>query len=138
MAVRAAIAKETLFDERLRLYALFEDMDFGIRCQRRGRVVSYRGCVAVHLAERAGRILSTQFGFAQVMNPYYLWRKGSFSNAEALNWLSRPFLGNLKGLIKPYKGRSRADRVKQIAGNCIALFAILKSGAVPEQIEKVH
>ena len=138
MAVRAGIAKEVLFDDRMRLYALFEDTDFGIRCRSKGRVVSYHGCIAVHLAEKSGRVSHRRFGFAQVMNVYYLWKKGTLSHKEAAIFFRNVLLGNIKGLLVPYKGRSRAERLTQMSGNVAAFATIFRSGAAPEKIENIR
>lgn len=137
MAVRANLAREILFDERMKLYASFEDLDFGIRCSYRGKVVFYYGCTAVHLAERSGRISRKRFGFAQVMNVYYLWRKGTLPHKRAAILFRNAILGNVKGLLIPYKGRTRADRLRQILGNLAAFAAIVRFGAVPERIERI-
>jgi GT2 family glycosyltransferase len=138
MVVRASVAREIRFDDRMKLYALFEDTDFGIRCASKGRVVSYHGCIAVHLAEKSGRVSHKRFGFAQVMNTYYLWKKGTFSHKEAAVFFRNVLFGNVKGLLIPYKGRTRADRLTQMSGNLAALATIFRSGAVPERIDKIQ
>jgi GT2 family glycosyltransferase len=138
MVVLASVAKEILFDDRMKLYALFEDTDFGIRCRTKGRVVSYHGCIAVHLAEKSGRVSHRRFGFAQVMNVYYLWKKGTLSHKEAAVFFRNVLLGNVKGLLVPYKGRSRAERLTQMSGNVAAFATIFRSGAAPEKIENIR
>lgn len=134
MVVRANIAREVRFDERLSLYALFEDIDFAARCANRGRIVYALNCVLVHLATPAGRLSARRLGFAQVMNVYYLWRKGSLKKRHSLMFLTNMLLANVGGLVLIYKNRSRADRVNQIFGNILACLAIMRFGACPERI----
>ncbi len=134
MAVRAGVAREVGFDERLSLYALLEDFDFGARCSRVGRVGFCPAAVMIHLATNAGRISVKRLGFAQVMNVYYLWRKGSLSNQSCVLMLRSYLLANLGGLVVVYKSRSRSERLRMLYGNLLACADIVRFGACPERI----
>jgi GT2 family glycosyltransferase len=138
MVIRASIAEAARFDERLHLYALFEDLDFGERCKVHGPVVSLPGCALVHLAARSGRISPQRYGFAQVMNPLYCWRKGSFSRKSLIRLLRNVILANLVGLVIVYKQKSRFERVRRLIGNLRAACEFCILGARPERVSNLR
>jgi glycosyltransferase involved in cell wall biosynthesis len=117
MVVRTSIAKLVRFDENLSGYSIFEDRDFGNRVKQYGRILYSKDCRLVHLATRSGRINSVNFGKAQIRTPIYCWRKGSFTGKETLGLIKNCVGGNLLGLIRPNKGKSRRVRIGQLAGN---------------------
>jgi GT2 family glycosyltransferase len=135
MTVRRAVADRVRFDERLRMYAWLEDADFGRRCLAYGKCANAASARIVHLAEKTGRLNSRQFGFAQVMNPYYLNKKGVVSRS-ALFWehWGRALASNL---IHFFSNDPERDRVGRIKGNAIALFFIARGRCEPEYIEKI-
>jgi GT2 family glycosyltransferase len=137
MAMRASIAQAVRFDERLRLYALFEDVDFGERMKKHGRVVSFPDCRLVHLAVRSGRISARRMGYAQIANPVYLLRKGSVNRTYLLILLRNVVLANLAGLLIAHRGKSRLQRMGQLAGNVRAILDLIRFGAQPERIAGV-
>lgn len=137
MVVRLAAAQAVRFDTRLRLYALFEDVDFGERCRKYGRVVSMNSCLLVHLATRSGRVSPRKMGYAQVTNPLYLLGKPEVSKGYMLRLLRNVILANVAGLIIKRRGRSRAERFGQLSGNITALRDYVVRGAHPERIEEV-
>lgn len=78
MAFRlSALADDLRFDERLPLYGWQEDVDFGGRVRKRGRMVATNAFAGVHRGVTRGRMPGRRLGFSQIVNPVYLVRKGS-------------------------------------------------------------
>ncbi|MFE0756599.1 glycosyltransferase family 2 protein [Inquilinus sp. NPDC058860] len=134
MTVRREIADQVRFDERLRLYAWLEDADFTRRCLALGRCARC-DAQAVHLAVPGGRISGRQFGFAQIMNSYYLKRKGQMSFAGLLrrHW-GRAVAANLWGAL----ARDHAvDRPGRLRGNLVAFSLLARGRCEPEYVERL-
>jgi len=124
---RSALSAER-FDERLVLYGLYEDRDFAARCARLGIVGHADGPLAVHLGESSGRRSETSYGFSQVMNAFYLARKGSDSWRWALALVARSAGGSLARLASSERG----PRLRRLRGNAIALAHLLRGRVDPE------
>lgn len=139
MNVRRATALAVRFDERLSLYAWMEDYDFGRRCQAHGKVGFYTGCRLVHLGCPSGRVSEARFGYAQIMNPTYLFRKGTYGPARKLfvdNWLRALAANTLLAFEAASPGR-RTHRGR-LRGNLIAISQILTGRVNPEGIARVR
>jgi len=135
MTVRRRIADLVRFDERLRLYAWLEDADFTRRCLAHGRCARCAAARAVHLAVRVGRVSGKQFGFAQIMNPYYLKNKGqmSFIGLFGRHW-GHAIAANLWGTL----ARDRSvDRLGRLKGNLIAFSLVARGRCEPEYVERL-
>ena len=78
------------FDERLPLYGWYEDIDFCRRLGIHGQIVRIAAACGVHLGAKAGRTSGRRLGYSQVVNPLYLWRKGSYPLSHALRSVGRP------------------------------------------------
>lgn len=137
MVIRSSIARAVRFDNRLALYAMFEDVDFGERCRAYGQLVTYSGCRMVHLATRSGRSSPERFGYAQITNPAYLLRKGSVPRPYLIKLLRNVIVANLVGLVIVYRHQPRRARLRRIKGNLLALRDILLGGPRPERILQV-
>lgn len=136
MTVRGAVALAEPFDERMRLYAWQEDTDFSVRAGRHGRVVHYHGCVGVHMAVGSGRVNGRALGFAQIVNPFYMWRKGSKTARElAHDWCH--YLGANLLHVLGHRRPGRADRSGRLAGNLLGLREVALRGGRPEGIEAI-
>ncbi|PJI94118.1 GT2 family glycosyltransferase [Luteimicrobium subarcticum] len=130
MTARGAVVAGEPFDERLRLYAWQEDYDFSVRAGRLGRVVHYHGCVAVHLAVGSGRVDGRTLGFAQIVNPFYLWRKGTKSARQLVHdWAV--YLG---ANVIHLRDRHRPDREGRLHGNLLGLREVVLHGGRPEAV----
>lgn len=130
MTARGWVARSEPFDERMRLYGWQEDTDFSVRCAKYGRVVHYHGCVAVHLAVGSGRVSGREFGFAQIVNPFYMWRKGTKTARElAHDWWT--YLG--ANIVKLFD-RGRPDRKGRLVGNILGLREVVLHGGRPEAV----
>ncbi|MCF7816551.1 MAG: glycosyltransferase [Kiritimatiellales bacterium] len=131
--VRASMASNIRFDERLVLYGWLEDADFSMNLGRHGGICYSPELICVHLMfQSGGRSNHVRFGFSQIMNPYYLCRKNKdvFPFAEVLkaHWL-KSVPANCAGAIV---GPSRKSRVQRLWGNLIAFRFLVAGRIVPE------
>jgi GT2 family glycosyltransferase len=131
MAFRmSAIGAEVRFDERLALYGWLEDKDFSRTAGKSGRLVQCGDLIGVHLGLKQGRVSGTKFGYSQIVNPWYLRRKGTLSAKEA--WSN-----TLKALavngIKTIRPESFIDRRGRFKGNVVAVRHLLSGICSPEK-----
>ncbi|WP_428378250.1 glycosyltransferase family 2 protein [Lichenicoccus sp.] len=119
------------FDERLPLYAWFEDVDLTRRLGRHGRIVKLPSARGVHLGIKLGRTSGTRLGYSQVANPIYLARKGVYPWFRVLRDLSRHLLVNCVKSIRPERYIDRRGRLR---GNARALRDLLRGRLRPERI----
>ncbi|MGB8353511.1 MAG: glycosyltransferase [Chthoniobacteraceae bacterium] len=132
MCVRFSMLEKERFDERLPLYSVMEDVDFGTRARRHGEVGYFFGSMAVHLRASAGRVNQRMLGFAEVMNPAYLARKGTVPRMHAL-WqfvIKRP----LRNFILMFYPKQSQRRRELFAGNLYALWNIIRGKLEPERM----
>lgn len=133
MAVRMRTVREfgLDFDERLKLYAWYEDIDFSRRAARYGRIVRIEGARGVHLGAKGGKVSGRRFGYSQVVNPVYLWRKGTYPASHVLRSVARHLaINGVRALWpEPY-----VDRQGRLAGNGIGLADILRGRIRPERV----
>ncbi len=85
MCLRVAPIREheLRFDETLPLYGWYEDWDFSGQLAAFGSIVHISNACGVHLSAKIGRITGVRMGYAQVANPIYLARKGTFPGPRA-------------------------------------------------------
>ncbi|MCX8134643.1 MAG: glycosyltransferase family 2 protein [Roseococcus sp.] len=119
------------FDERLPLYAWYEDIDLTRRLLPYGRILRLAGARGVHLGAKSGRVPGIRLGYSQVVNPIYLACKGSFPWSHALPSAARHCLKNL--LLSPWP-EPEVDRWGRFKGNMIGLWDVLRGRAAPERI----
>jgi GT2 family glycosyltransferase len=131
MAVRRRVLDRASFDERLPLYAWMEDFDFALQCAKYGRIARVENCRFVHLNAQTGRVSPVRLGFAQAMNPVYIWRKGypDYPTRLMLMLLARMIAGNILKLPS-----SPAHRLNRLKGNLIALAMIARGDLRPERM----
>jgi hypothetical protein len=134
MHVRRAAAGHMRFDERLALYGWQEDRDLASRCAALGRVGRYRACAFAHLGVPGGRVSGRRFGFAQVMNPVYLWRKGSMPAGDAGALCATAVARNALGTLL---GDRRVDRAGRLRGNLAAVGLLLRRRVEPEHVARL-
>jgi len=133
MNVRREILEREKFDERLRRYGWLEDADFGVRVRKRGAVGGSRACRLYHLRAPQGRVSGKAFGFAQIMNPFYLAHKGTLPWREACtNHAAKVVFSNLRGYLANDK---KVDRVGRLAGNWLAFRRLAAGRVAPEEID---
>ncbi len=137
MSVRRSIAQTLQFDERLRNYSLYEDLDFGLRCAERGPVVTALRCQLVHLHTQVSRVSTKPFGYACIMNPFYLWRKGTLSIWRFVYMTIISLVANAVGIIVVRHGIMRKMRCEMLIGSMLGFRDICIYGAVPERMESI-
>ena len=133
--VRASIFQHVRFDERLPLYGWLEDMDFSTQAKRFGKLVKNSRTCSVHLGVSFGRTSGVRFGYSQIANPFYLWKKSgqpSFGRMLINFWL-RLVLANLVYAVLQ-RGTGRVDRQGRLKGNILAFWDLLLSRMEPERI----
>ncbi len=133
MAFRMAAvrAHHIRVDERLPLYAWYEDIDVTRRLGEHGTILRLLGARGVHLGSKSGRVKQLRLGYSQVVNPIYLARKGSFPWNHAIPSAARHCLANLVRSLKP---EPWADRRGRFRGNMIGLWDLVRGRAAPERI----
>jgi GT2 family glycosyltransferase len=118
-------------DERLPLYAWYEDIDVTRRLGAYGKILRLAGARGVHLGSKSGRVPGLRLGYSQVVNPIYLALKGSFPWNHAIPSAARHCLKNL--LRAPFP-EPWADRWGRFRGNMIGLWDVLRGRITPERI----
>lgn len=134
MAYRTSAIGATRFDERLKLYAWQEDIDFAASVGRRGRIVKTFAFAGVHQGVKVGRTPGLRLGYSQIINPSYLVRKGTMRRTFAAKLMVRNFLANHIRLARP---EPWADRLGRAKGNWIGIFDLLRGRLTPERIESL-
>lgn len=128
MAFRDRVIELCRFDENLPLYGWQEDRDFSARARAFGQLRHVPGCKGVHMGVKSGRISGRRFGYSQIANAWYLWRKGTMPSRIGIRFASRHLLANgIKGLwtspLVDYRGR--------LAGNLIAFVDLARGRCHP-------
>lgn len=133
MALRLAPVREhgLRFDEKLPLYAWYEDIDLTRRLLPHGTILRLEGARGVHLGVKQGRVPGLRLGYSQVVNPIYLARKGSFPWSHAIPSAARHCLINL---LRSFRPEPEVDRWGRFRGNLRGLLDLLTGRADPERI----
>jgi GT2 family glycosyltransferase len=127
----AVRAHDIRVDERLPLYAWYEDIDVTRRLGAYGKILRLAGARGVHLGVKAGRVPGLRLGYSQVVNPIYLAIKGSFPWSHAIPSAARHCAKNLLRSAFP---EPWADRWGRFRGNMIGLWDVLRGRVTPERI----
>jgi GT2 family glycosyltransferase len=131
-AYRRSAAPDLRFDGRLPLYSWLEDHDFARRLMRVGTLARVEDCVIVHrAASSGGRQAHARLGYSQMMNPVYLWRKGSFPlwlATHEIVWRTG------KNLVYSVAGVQSSWRRERLRGNALAVLDIVRGRFTPERI----
>lgn len=135
MAVRAApVLQHTVrFDDRMKLYAWLEDVDFSRQMAAHGQIVKSSSLAGVHLGTKTGRSSGLRIGYVQIANPLYLMRKGTMSPKRALNIMFRNIASNLVKSIRP---EPEIDRRGRLRGNLSAFGDLIFGKIAPERVLK--
>ncbi len=133
MMFRLATVQEhnVRFDEQMPGYAWYEDIDFSRRMMRYGSVVELDGTQGIHLGAKVGKTSGRRFGYSQVANPVYLWRKGTFPFRRAVQSIAKNFTANVVRSLAP---ESYVDRHGRLQGNFIGFKDLLRSRLHPGRI----
>lgn len=130
MAFRRSAIGDLRFDERLVLYGWQEDRDFGARIGRHGRLVWTDAVWGVHLGTKGGRVPGRKLGYSQIVNPWYLVRKGTMTPSSAINLATRNVIANSVRSLCPEPYIDRAGRLR---GNLLGLWDIVSGRWRPER-----
>jgi glycosyltransferase involved in cell wall biosynthesis len=128
MAFRAKSIEHLTFDERLVRYGWLEDRDFSFRAGP--KMVWTDALWGVHLGTTRGRSSGLSFGYSQIVNPWYLAKKGSMQPLHAGQTILRALARNAVGSLFPNRTTDRRGRLK---GNLIATWDILSGRWAPER-----
>ena len=133
MALRLAPVRDHAlrFDEKLPLYAWYEDIDLTRRMLPYGKILRLGGARGVHLGVKQGRVPGVRLGYSQVVNPIYLARKGSFPWSHAIPSAMRHCVINLLLSVRP---EPEVDRWGRFRGNMRGLLDLATGRADPERI----
>jgi GT2 family glycosyltransferase len=123
------------FDDRLVLYGWLEDRDFANRVARMGAVARSFEAVGVHLGVKQSRASGRRMGYSQIINPVYLYRKGTITLANCLGLASRGLMSNALRYIKP---EPYLDRRGRMAGNLLALGDLFRGRIEPERVIELN
>ena len=137
MVVRRSALETVSFDERLPLYAWLEDLDFSFWCGQLGFVARSTEARIVHLGVSSGRVSGRRYGFSQMVNPFYLNRKGSlpFRFRILMEYWLRPLAMNAAMSLLPAR---RIDRRGRLIGNLIGISQLVRGHVTPEYILKMR
>ena len=133
MAFRLDVIRHTgaRFDERLPLYAWYEDIDFSRRILPYGRIVRGDGAQGIHLGSKKGKTSGVRLGYSQIINPLYLARKGSYLWGHAFRSAGRHTLINV---VRSFRPEPWVDRQGRMKGNWLAWRDVLRGRLRPEHI----
>ena len=133
--VRTRVFEKICFDESLPLYGWLEDLDFATNCLKFGRIIMNTETCFAHLATPSGRTSGLRYGYSQVVNPFYLWRKNGKPGLPSVffgHWLLHIAYNFRRALIKTPSDRN--DRSGRFRGNVIALGHLLMGKVDPAYI----
>jgi hypothetical protein len=130
MAFRMSAIAEIQFDERLVLYGWLEDKDFSRTAAKHGALVQCNLLVGVHLGLQAGRVSGKRYGYSQVVNAWYLYRKGTLSLREAAGNILKALAANA---AKAVGKQGHVDRRGRLRGNLVGVAHLLSGTCRPER-----
>ena len=134
MAFRAKMIEHLTFDERLILYGWLEDRDFAFRAGIEGRLIWPDAIWGVHLGTKRARGSGLRFGYSQVVNPWYLMKKGTMTPYDVGRHIFIGLAANTLGCCFP---SSHVDRWGRLKGNIIGISDILFGRWAPEMISEL-
>jgi len=135
MAYRASLFERLQFDERLPLYGWLEDRDFSSRVRALGPIAKGRALWGVHLGLKSAKVSDVRLGVSQVVNPVYLYVKGSVALRDAAWLLIRPLLKNIMMVLRP---EPYIDRWGRLRGNMLGVKYLLCGRVDPAAILEVE
>lgn len=120
MAARVDVCRRAgiEFDEKLPLYAWWEDVDFSRQMAAHGGIARSSRLRGVHQGTKKGRTPGKRLGYSQVANMLYLERKGSIPGQMAWKQIGKNIASNLALALWP---EPWVDRRGRLVGNLMAL-----------------
>ena len=127
MAFRLSAIAGLQFDERLVLYGWLEDKDFSRRAAKNGDLVQCNLLIGVHLGLQGGRVSGKKYGYSQVVNAWYLYKKMTMSLHETSAHILRAIVVNG---AKAAGRQGHIDRRGRLLGNLLGVAHLL-TGSLP-------
>ena len=131
MAFKGSVMLKCRFDENLPLYSWQEDRDMTGQVGRFGKVLFVPSCRGVHLGSKGGRTSGLRFGYSQIVNMFYMFRKGTTNSYHLRRFVVRALISNSARSI--YTSRN-VDYFGRLKGNVIAIWDLLRGRADPRRI----
>lgn len=131
MAFKGSVMLKCKFDENLPLYAWQEDRDMTGQVERFGRVLFVPSCRGVHLGSKGGRTSGLRFGYSQVANMFYLFRKGTTNSYNLRKFVIRALASNT---VHSIYNKRNVDYFGRLRGNLTAILDLLRGRADPRRI----
>jgi glycosyltransferase involved in cell wall biosynthesis len=130
MAYRMSAIDGMRFDERLVLYGWLEDKEFSRNAAKKGRLVECNLLVGVHLGLQSGRVSGKKYGYSQVVNAWYLYKKGALSRREVAFHILKALVVNAARTLRP---ENHIDRRGRLHGNLVGVIHLLSGTSRPER-----
>jgi glycosyltransferase involved in cell wall biosynthesis len=134
MAFRMSAIGDMQFDERLALYGWLEDKEFSRKAAKKGRLVECNLLLGVHLGMQSGRVSGKRYGYSQIVNAWYLYKKGALSLSEASVHILKPLIVNGAKSLLP---ENHIDRRGRLHGNLVGLIHLLSGDCRPEKVTEL-
>ncbi|GHD21938.1 glycosyltransferase family 2 protein [Tianweitania populi] len=131
LRLRPILEQGARFDANLPLYSWLEDVEFSRAVARCGRIVRSSALRGVHLGTKSGRTPGIKFGYSQVANPIYLWRKNRMTARRTVTRVARNLIANL---VRSFRPEPWVDRRGRLKGNLIGLSELLAGRLSPMRI----
>ncbi len=131
MAFKGSVMLQCEFDENLPLYSWQEDRDMTGQAGRFGKVLFVPSCRGVHLGSKGGRTSGLRFGYSQIANMFYMFRKGTTNSYHLRRFVIRALMSNSARSV--YTNRN-VDYFGRLRGNLMAIFDLLRGRADPRRI----
>jgi GT2 family glycosyltransferase len=136
MAFRLSAIGDLRFDERLVLYGWLEDRDFGATLAKRGgRLIKCTSARGVHMGVKRGRVPGDRLGYSQVVNPFYMLRKGTMTAGQVAGQIFRNIVSNVVFAVRP---EPFIDRRGRLRGNLRGLADVLRGRFSPERAAEIR
>jgi len=130
MAFRISAINDLQFDERLVLYGWLEDKEFSRKAAKNGRLVESSLLAGVHLGLQSGRVSGKRYGYSQIVNAWYLYKKDALSLREASVNILKALVANAAKTLRP---ENHIDRRGRLHGNLIGVMHLLSGACRPEK-----
>lgn len=133
MSFRRSALTNEFFDERMKLNSWMADFEFSSRIAKKGKLKLLSGLRLCHLKTASGRMNHERFGFAQIMHPWYFYKKGAIELNEL--WMDH-LLTVLAANVLKFPAEP-INRIKRLKGNLFALKLIAQGFVEPEAIVRI-
>jgi len=134
MAFRMSAINDLQFDERLVLYGWLEDKEFSRKAAKKGRLVECSLLAGVHLGLQTGRVSGKRYGYSQIVNAWYLYKKDALSLREASANILKALVVNA---AKTFRPENHIDRRGRLHGNLLGVMHLLSGACRPEKVAEL-